>query len=299
MRSLVIGSLMMAIAAVAGATEGGGSVWPIGVETVFTGTAPNPGSTLLAMFDDFYQANQLSGPSGQSLVPGFHLRVEAVAAKVVHNWGVKFLGGNLISYVGVPILYEHLTGPFGKGDKLGVSNTIFQPAAVAYHHGDWHWWYGANYYAPGMSYQKGALLNVGQHNSAVAVLATFSYLPNHAKTEISSQVQYIYNFTDGATDYRSGNEMVWEWDAMRNLSKNLAVGINGYYYQQTTDDLLNGLSVPDGNRGRDVTVGPQIRYHVPHAVLVAKYQRDTLVQSRPCGNAFWIELAIPIEHKEK
>ena len=49
-----------------------------------------------------------------------------------------------------------------------------------------------------------------------------------------------------------------------------------------------------GNRGRDLAIGPEVHYQLGPMVLIAKYFRDTLVQNRPCGNAFWIEFAVPL-----
>jgi hypothetical protein len=76
------------------------------------------------------------------------------------------------------------------------------------------------------------------------------------------------------------------------------VGANGFYYQQTTDDLLNRVTAGDGNRGRDVAIGPEVRVHVGHVALIAKYQRDTLVENKPKGNMFWIQMGVPLGRHE-
>jgi hypothetical protein len=275
------------------ATESGASVYPAGIETVMPGMTPPPGGTLLLVFSDFYQANALLNSQGHSEIPGFHLRVAAVAVKVMHNWGLRVLGGTLVSYAALPYLYEHLDGPFGAGDKTGFSNPDIQPAAIAYQRGDWHWWYGLDVIGPGFAYNKADLVNIGQHNFALAPSGAFTYLPR-CSTEISSKFQLINNGKDGATEYQSGREFVWEYDGTRNITKKLAVGVNGFYYQQTTDDRQFGL--PIDNRGRDVAIGPEIRYHLGHLELIAKYQRDMLVENRPLGNSFWVELGLPIGH---
>ena len=113
------------------ATELGASVYPAGVETVMPGMAPAPGGTLLLEFSDFYQANGLVNSQGHSEIPDFHLRVVAVAVKVVHNWGLHLLGGTLVSYAALPYLYEHLDAPFGVGAKTGFANPDIQPVAIA------------------------------------------------------------------------------------------------------------------------------------------------------------------------
>ena len=114
-------------------------------------------------------------------------------------------------------------------------------------------------------------------------------------TEISSKFQYIVNYNDDATHYRSGSEFVWEYDGMQNVTKRLALGFNGYYYyQQTTNDRQNGLTYLDGNRGGNVAFGPEIRYHLSHYSMILKYEKDFLTENRPVGNAFWLQVGIPI-----
>jgi hypothetical protein len=81
---------------------------------------------------------------------------------------------------------------------------------------------------------------------------------------------------------------------MQTVTKKLAIGANGYIYQQTTDDQLLGVIYAGGNRGRDLAIGPEVHYQLGPMVLIAKYFRDTLVENRPHGNALWIELAVPL-----
>jgi len=281
----------------ASATDGSGSVYPLGVETVMPGRMPAPGGTLLAEFSDFYQANELVGSNGHPLLPGFHLRVGAVAGKVAHNWGVHVLGGTLVNSAALPLLYVHLDAPFGKGDKTGIGNPVLE-TAVAYAKGSLYWWYGFEAYTPGFSYNKNDLVNIGQHNFATAPAAAFSYLPRGGKSELSSKFQYMTNYTNSATQYRSGSEFVWEYAAMQNLTKKLAIGGNGYLYKQMTNDTQNGLIYLDGNQGRNFAFGPELRYHFSHFAMILKYQKDFLVQNRPVGNSFWLEFGVPIGHHE-
>jgi hypothetical protein len=282
------------LAAVAPAAENGGSVYPAGVETVMPGMMPGAGQTMFLEFNNFYQANATVDGSGHSVIPGFHLRVAALAPKFVHNWGIGFLGGELVRSIAMPILYEHLDGPFGKFEKTGNGNADIGVLDVAYSRGPWHWWYGIDVYLPGFRYDKNALLNVGQHYFATAPEWAFTYLPRRRTTEISSKFQYVVSAQDGATDYRSGQEFIGEYDAMQNVTGKLAAGASGYYCQQTSDDVQNGTRI--GNRGRVVGVGPELRYHMGRTALILKYQRETLVANRTRGNSFWVQMGVPIGH---
>ena len=275
-------------------TEGSGCVYPIGAETVLTGMTPAAGQTIFAEFNTTYQANGFLDGQGHSAIPGFKLSVYAFAPKISHNWGVHLLGGDLVSWAAFPFANAMLQTPAGRFSTTGISNPILGVADIAYNRGNWHWWYGLDVETPAPVYHKGGPINIGQHNFATAPVGAFTYLPNHGRTEISSRVQYIVNYTDSATHYHSGNELVWEYVAMQNLTKKLVIGANGYFYQQTTDDRLLGVTYAGGNRGRDLAIGPEVHYQLGPMVLIAKYFRDTLVQNRPRGNAFWIELALPL-----
>ena len=69
-------------------------------------------------------------------------------------------------------------------------------------------------------------------------------------------------------------------------------GLNGYFYQQTTDDTLNGADVPGGNRGRAAAVGPFIRYHPSKDFGIAlKWQHEYMVENRASGNRFFLQIS--------
>jgi hypothetical protein len=284
----------------ANATEHGGSVYPVGAETVLQGFMPEAHETNLCTFHLVYSANEMDDGSGKSLPIDFKLRVFGNAAKIERNWGVPFLGGMLESTVAVPVLYEGLRVTIGPGtsakyNKFGVSNVLLVPLGVTYHKGNWHGFIQGDFYTPGAPYDKTATLNIGQHHLAAGPTGAFTYLSNKAKWEASSKVDYIFNFEDGATSYRSGNELTWEYTGMRAVSKKAAVGVNGYLYQQTTDDQQNSVAVTGGNRGRDLAIGPEFRYFFgEHKALAFKYTRDTLVENKPRGNSFWFQLGIPL-----
>jgi len=250
---------------------------------------------MFAEFNATYHANSLLDGQGHSVVPGFKLSVWAFAPKVVHNWGVHVLGGNWVTWVATPVATLWLQTPAGKYSTTGFTNPVIGND-IAYNRGNWHGWYGLDVETPAPVYHKGSALNPGQHNFATTPSGAFSYLPHHGRTEISSRVQYIVNYTNPADHYRSGNEFLWEYVAMQNVTKKLAIGANGYFYQQTTADRVLGVVYAAGNQGKDLAIGPELRYEVGHMLLIAKYFKDTQVQNRACGNAFWIELGLPLSH---
>jgi len=77
------------------AAECGSSVYPVGVDTVLSGTAPQPDGTMFVSLGVVYQANLLTDSHGHNARLGLHLRASVVAAKLFHNWGVHSPGGTI------------------------------------------------------------------------------------------------------------------------------------------------------------------------------------------------------------
>lgn len=293
-RSLTLGAaLAMTFLGTARATENGASVFPVGVETVMTGMYPHPGTTMFYEYTCNYDANEMDNSKGVSAAPEFKLRVFATAIKISHTWNYKFLGGSFNTNVAIPEIYQQLHVEPGKFEKYAIGNVDFVPAGLVYHKGIAHWLYEADIFAPGTGYSKNDVLNIGQHNMAIGPVFGLTLLPNHGKTEISTRNSYWFNGPDKDTQFHSGNEYFNEFNVAQGIGRKVALGFNGYIYQQTTGDKQYDVAYNGGNKGRDFAVGPQLRVNLPHGGFAFKYERDTLVQNKPRGNAFWFQIAVP------
>ena len=302
--SIFGGVLLLCVASAA--TEKGGSVWPVGAESVAMASAvPRSGQTMVYEYTCFYVANELDDAHGKKLpLPDFKLRVFAQAVKLSHNWGTQFLGGEMVSYVAVPNVYQQLHLPNGKFTKDALSNINLVPIEVYYHRKSAHWFYALQFETEGSGYEPGSSLNIGQHNVALTPAAGFTLTPHHGEQEISSRFDYVINNADHDTHYHSGNEFFWQFDARQEIPHHrMTVGLVGYYYQQITDDHQNGKvftslnadgTINSGNRGRQLDFGPQVTFPFgKHGGLAIKWEHDMLVQNKPRGNGFWFQFGIP------
>jgi hypothetical protein len=300
-RGLVVGLIAgMLLLPSANASENGASVYPVGVETVMPGMTPPPGGTMLYEYNAFISANETDNGKGKAEPINFKLRAFASAFKVSHNWGVHFLGGTVGTNFAIPFVTQELHVPPGKFQKFAVGNICVSPLGVGYVRGHWHFFYEGDIFFPGTGRGATDVLNVGQNNYAAAPVGGVTYL--RGKEEISSKLQYIINLKDAATNFQTGNEFIWEFDGMHGTTRKIAVGVNGFYYQQTTGDKLNDTVFNGGNRGRDLSIGPEVRFNlIPHGGFAFKYLHDTLVQNKPPTNAFWFQIGVPISfgHKEE
>jgi hypothetical protein len=293
------------------ATEHGGGVWPVGAESYATAaSAPPAHGSAFFEYTCFYFANQLNDGTGHSAVPEFKLRAFAVAAEVVHNWGLKVPGGKLNSFVAVPVVYQQLHLPNGKFDRYNASNINIVPVAVFGHKKSAYWFYELQFETLPLGYQPDAALNIGQHNIAYTTGAGLTLVPHQGRQNISARFDYTLNNPNRTTHYHSGNEFFIQYNAQQEIPHHKAsLGLQGYFYKQTTNDTLRGVPVvttnADGStsigyKGRAWNLGPQATFPMgKHGVIVVKWSHDFLVQNKPQGNSLWFQFGIPLgTHKE-
>jgi Putative MetA-pathway of phenol degradation len=89
-------------------------------------------------------------------------------------------------------------------------------------------------------------------------------LQQPAKTgnEFSIVGGLTYNFNNPYNDYQNGIDSHLDWAASHFLSKNVLIGVVGYYFQQLTGDSGTGATLGDF-KGRVVGIGPQIGFMFP------------------------------------
>lgn len=280
--------------AVAHATENGATSYPVGVDTILSAHQPARGKTIFYNYTNTYFANATVGADGKPSATPFKIRVGADAIKIVHDWGVPFLGGTLHSNIAVPTVYQQIETPAGRGSKTALGNVSIAVLGTSYRGKNYAWYYEGDIFLPGSNYDKNDVANPGAHRWAGGPVAAVTYQPWHKSAEFSSKWSYLFNSTNGDTNYSNGQEFMWEYDAMKELNSHVAAGVNGFWYQQTTDDKQNGALYNGGNRGRDLAVGPEVRIHFGNFGGAFKWEKDTLVQNRPRGSQLWFQFSVPL-----
>lgn len=306
---MLIVALIICLVSVASATENGASIWPVGAESVaMAAFVPHKGQTLVYEYTAFYEANELDDAKGHKVpIPDFKVRVFAVAVKLSHNWGVKFLGGEIGSWIAVPNVYQQLHLPGDKFTKQAIGNVNIVPLSVFNHRGIAHWYYELQFETAGSGYQAGAPLNIGQNNIALTPAFGITLTPHHGEQEVSSRFDYVINDVDHVTHYHSGNEFFWQFDARQEIPHSKAsIGAIGYFYKQTTNDTLHGVAVVNTNadgtqsvgyQGRVLDLGGQVTLPMgKHGGMAFKWEHDMLVQNKTRGNTFWFQFGIPFRY---
>jgi hypothetical protein len=73
LHSVMFGLLMPLFSTRAGAMEGGGSSYPLGVSTINPGLEPSPEGFTSPSYNQFYSASHSRDSKGKDAIPGFHV----------------------------------------------------------------------------------------------------------------------------------------------------------------------------------------------------------------------------------
>ena len=75
------------------------------------------------------------------------------------------------------------------------------------------------------------------------------------------------------------------------MRKGWLAGLNGYLYQQVTDDEIDGDAVGgDGRQLRVLAYGPQVVYRGERWGAVAKWQHEDHTRNKAEGDKYWLQL---------
>ena len=285
------------------ATEGGGTSKALGVDTVLSGVMPPPGLRITT-FVGYYEADHTLDSSGNDRagLSNFNVRATALTPRFQYVWpGVELWGANIETRLGLSLLVDahvrfDVQTPGGRihreGASTGLGDALIGPALLGWHSERFHQTAGLEFFLPTGKFDKAQLANTSRGYYAAGPAYLFTWLPTDA-VEVSGSLIYLINQRNRDTNYRSGNEVSFDYGLGYGLNPAWQVGANGYLYKQVTDDKQNGQVFGDGNRGQVVAIGPFIRYHPsPDWGITFKWQREARVENKTRGDRFFLQVAL-------
>lgn len=251
------------------ATEGGGSNYLPGFYGDFAmAVMPEKGT----FFNNFYAAYQdTKGQTGTILeMPG-----------IIHATGQKILGANFIVALYPGLVATKDQTNHNDMSRFGLGDAYLIPVAL-----NWQW--GSltalafeGIVAPTGYYEKGAL-NAGRNIWTFDHILSLTWqLP--AENELSITLGYMNNLKNPATNYRTGDEFHFDYMLGHYIQPELAIGITGSHYRQTTADQAPSASLVNVYSEAS-SIGPVAMY-TPHlfdrdVTFSLKYLREFNVQGR-------------------
>jgi hypothetical protein len=291
-------ALALGMAGVASAAEGGGSAYKDGAEGLMTGALPPPGQYLLN-YTLYYQADDLIDGSGDKVPVDFKLRVLADVVRFVNVTKVDVLGGNWAQHIFVPVVWQNVLvnpTPGGKlrDDQVNIGDIIVDPFIIGWHKPPFHWVVGVDTYIPVGQYDKMEAASIGRNYWTFQPVAAVTYRDNDG-IELSAKLMYDFNTENHDTDYLSGQAFHTDFVAAKHFGEQQAwaVGVGGFWFQQTTDDEQSGVKV-NNSRSQQVGLGPQVSYQAGPVNISLAYDQEFATKMRPEGGRAWLKIVLPL-----
>jgi hypothetical protein len=177
----------------------------------------------------------------------------------------------------------------GFGDMIPVANLKWNDGVsnyMIYLTGD----------VPVGDYNSHRLANVGIGHGAIDGGAGYTYLNQKTGLEFSGTFGLTGNFENFDTNYTNGLDSHLDLGISQFLSKQIHVGLVGYYYQQLTGDSGQGARL-GSFESRVLGIGPQVGYIFPISHDVQGYVNvkgygEFAGDNRPTGWNFWLTFAL-------
>jgi hypothetical protein len=180
-------------------------------------------------------------------------------------------------------------------DSVTGFGDLYPVAKLRWNHGVHNYMVYATGDIPVGAYDPSRIANLGIGHGAIDGGFGYTYFDPTKGHELSAVAGFTYNFENPDTNYRNGVDFHLDWGASQFLSKQLQVGLVGYYYQQLTAD--NGqLAILGDFKSRVAGIGPQIGYLFPvgdmQGYLNLKGYKEFAAENRPEGWNVWLTFAI-------
>ena len=305
------------------ADENGVSFWIPGFFGSLAATPQQPGWSFAAI--NYYTNVSASGNAAVSkeitigqFNPALNASVNAnVSAKAdigffapSYVFATPFLGGQasatlLMAYgsndTGLNGTISGMVGPIPFMRTVGLSQTttaigdLVPQFAV-------RWNAGVNNYMayitgdiPVGDYSSSNLANIGLGHGAIDGGVGYTYFDPQNGHEFSAVTGLTGNFENTATGYTNGIDWHLDWGASQFLTKQLQVGLVGYFYDQLTADS-GCVAILCPFESRVIGVGPQIGYLFPvgdmQGYLNLKGYKEFDNADRPDGYNVWLTIVL-------
>ncbi|NDY90363.1 SphA family protein [Ideonella livida] len=287
-----VAALAAAALPVAHATEGGGSIYPHGVENYMGGALPPPG-TYGIVYGNVYSADRVNDANGHDLnLPGFKVRANVVAPRFVWVTGEKLLGGDLVVHAIAPLVDLSVTTPGGHFHKTGLGDMTVGLGTGFHYSPNLHAVFALDVMLPTGGYDQ-AEPSIGRNYLAFEpVVAVTRVDPAGLNADIKAGL--IVNQRNKDTDVTSGRELHFDYALGWGLANGWVAGVGGYVYQQLNEDQQGGASL-SGSKGKALAIGPSVKYDSGKGWFVtAKWQKETTAENRAQGNALWLKAVFPL-----
>ncbi len=189
--------------------------------------------------------------------------------------------------------------PFSRSDSISSSITgfgdLYPQFALRWNAGVHNYMTYITGDIPVGAYDSTRLANIGVGHGAIDAGGGYTYFNPQTGHEISAVLGLTYNFKNPDTQYQSGVDMHLDWGASQFVSKQVHVGLVGYFYKEIGCDSGSGDRV-GCFQSQVAGVGPQIGFIFPvgdmQGYLNFRGYKEFAAENRPDGWNAWVTFSI-------
>jgi hypothetical protein len=220
------------------------------------------------------------------------ISLDAKATVLQFHWvpGLDILGGTYRAMALVPLVNLKAAGT----SRSGVGDITISPFNVS-------WMLSPGVFVQtGLSFglPTGKYNGLGQANLGNNVLTTgldvgFSYLKDGWNASVHAN--YFRYGRNRANDFKSGDEILINWTAMKSVAENHSLGLVGYYRKQLKSDTIGGAVFAGGNRSEALAVGIGYSRRFGPTELNVNLMHDVRARNEAGGTKLQVNIFTPVK----
>jgi hypothetical protein len=271
------------------AAENGNTQYAPGSSQFFAGAIPPFEGFYFLSQTSYFSANRTNDSKGHELPIDFKVQAAVETLRFVYVSDVHIGEAQLWGQIVLPLVHLNVSTAFASSNTTAFADAT-ATLGLAWHPDQQQTYiFGLDVGVPIGSYDKDSLANGGVNHWSVQPTIGYHYSDPQG-LEIASTARVIFNSENTATNYKSGDEFVFDYAVGWNFNK-LRVGATGYYIKQFTDDKGPGVAA-DGHRGEGFAIGPSLTYSFNPAMQVsASWEHDVVAKNRAQGDTIWMNFA--------
>jgi hypothetical protein len=292
------------------AAESGAGFYLLGSKGPAAAVMPPPG--VYFQNDIYVYSGELGGgtqlPTGGKIAVGVEGKAAIEIPTVIWVLPEEVMGGHLGLSASLPVGWKEtsadvtLTRPLGGVISGSTTDPVFTmgdplvSAFVGWEAGDFHYQVGTLVNIPIGDYQDGELSNIAFHHWGADVFAAATWLDPETGIDVSGVLGMTFNAENPATDYRTGNELHFEWAVSKQVNEQFSAGLIGYYYNQVTGDSGDGAARPFKGEASAIgaTIGWNFKFGEHPVAARIKYFHEFNVTNRAEGDAVYLSFSVPL-----
>jgi hypothetical protein len=147
-------------------------------------------------------------------------------------------------------------------------------------------------------YREGQLANLAFHRWADDLSVAATWHDDKSGWDVSGKVGVTFNGTNHDTDYTTGTETHYEWAVEKAVTPAIALGFQGYYFDQISGDSGSGARLGPFE-GQVLGIGGEAAYNFKIAGKIPATLRlhgtsEFDARNRVQGHSIWLDFTMPL-----